>query len=306
MCNMNKKIIHLICLILFFFVVCNTTCITQDLGNSGKIVFTRDLDPMNTQKELFVMNLDGTELRQITNLGHKSISSPCVSHDGSKIVFTFHNDTGTNNRLATINIDGSGYKILTDDTKNSRQPTFSRDGTKIIFAKEIASPHYEIYTMNPDGSGLKKLTNTGEWCASPSYSPDNGKIIFHKGTNKRIYVMNNDGSNVRKLYHELNSNSHQYATYSPDGSKIAFEYWDGSTFDIYVMNSDGSNIRQLTFGTDRNMGPAWSFDGNKIAFYRNAGGNQDIYIMNADGTGQRRLTYYAHEDLKPCFVGKPR
>ena len=70
--------------------------------------------------------------------------------------------------------------------------------------------------------------------------------------------------------------------WSPDGQRIAFEYYDGSEDSgIYVMNADGSGLTKLTdnFGSS----PAWSPDSQHIAF----GG---IYVMNADGSGLTKLT----------------
>src|SRR5438067_13312023 len=68
----------------------------------------------------------------------------------------------------------------------------------------------------------------------------NGKIAFVNGSG--IVVMNADGTD------QINLISGTSPSWSPDGSKIAFE--KGSSYDdtnIYVINADGSNLKQLTF-----------------------------------------------------------
>ena len=92
-------------------------------------------------------------------------------------------------------------------------------------------------------------------------------------------------------------------SWSPDGSKIAFEsaplvepHTIVNPPDIYVMNADGMNPINLTRSPlDEDDAPSWSPDGSKIAFFSNADGPrredfipnlgvQSIHVMNADGT----------------------
>ncbi len=90
-------------------------------------------------------------------------------------------------------------------------------------------------------------------------------------------------------------------TWSPDGTRIAFEHAAAATLtpgsstepeqkDILVMNADGSDVQQLTDSPGKDEGPVWSPDGTKIAFSSDRDGQQEIYVMNADGTRPRRLT----------------
>ena len=79
-------------------------------------------------------------------------------------------------------------------------------------------------------------------------------------------------------------------TWSPDGSRIAFDSnRDGKT-EIYVMNTDGSNVKRLTNNLSDNYGPKWSPDGRKILFESDRDGNKEVYVMDADGGNQTRLT----------------
>jgi hypothetical protein len=82
----------------------------------------------------------------------------------------------------------------------------------------------------------------------------------------------------------------QGATYSPDGTKIAFmNSYDGD-YEICVMNADGSGAKQLTKNSATDTYPTWSPDGTKIAFASNRDGDVDIWVMNADGSQQTNIT----------------
>ena len=77
-----------------------------------------------------------------------------------------------------------------------------------------------------------------------------------------IVVMNADGSAQKSIGGGINP------TWSPDGTKIAYESVDAISTNIFVMNGDGSNASPVT--TDDffqfNNHPDWSPDGAKIAF----------------------------------------
>lgn len=79
-------------------------------------------------------------------------------------------------------------------------------------------------------------------------------------------------------------------SWSPDGSKIAFESDRDGNYDIYVVEPDGSSFRRLTRHRADDMGPAWSPDGAKIAFASNRDGRSRIHMMNADGSEQTTIT----------------
>jgi Tol biopolymer transport system component len=82
----------------------------------------------------------------------------------------------------------------------------------------------------------------------------------------------------------------QGASYSPDGTKIAFmNNYDGD-YEICVMNADGSGVRQLTKNSATDTYPTWSPDGTEIAFASNRDGDFDIWVMNADGSQQTNIT----------------
>ena len=93
--------------------------------------------------ELFVMNADGSNQRQITNLGGANFG-PSWTPDGKRIVFSsnYKNPRSGNFDLYLIDRDGSNLEQITFDETFDGFPMFNRDGTKLVWAsnRNAASP----------------------------------------------------------------------------------------------------------------------------------------------------------------------
>jgi Tol biopolymer transport system component len=85
--------------------------------------------------ELFVMNADGSERRQITSLGAASFA-PYFHPGGEKIVFAsnYKDPRGRNFDLFQVNVDGTGMEQITFNETFDGFPVFTADGTHLVFA----------------------------------------------------------------------------------------------------------------------------------------------------------------------------
>jgi Tol biopolymer transport system component len=93
--------------------------------------------------ELFIMNADGSNQRQITHLGGANFG-PSWTPDGKRIVFSsnYKNPRSGNFDLYLIDRDGGNLEQLTFDESFDGFPMFSPDGTKLVWAsnRHAASP----------------------------------------------------------------------------------------------------------------------------------------------------------------------
>jgi TolB protein len=85
--------------------------------------------------EIFICNTDGTDLKQVTNLG-KANWAPFYHPSGKKIIFSsnHHSDKGYDFQLFMINEDGTGLEQITYESMFNAFPMFSPDGKKIVFS----------------------------------------------------------------------------------------------------------------------------------------------------------------------------
>jgi TolB protein len=88
-----------------------------------------------TTMEIFTCNLDGSDLKQITNLG-KANWAPYFLPDGNRIIFSsnHHSKRGYDFQLYMINSDGTGLEAVTKESNFNAFPMFSPDGKKLIWS----------------------------------------------------------------------------------------------------------------------------------------------------------------------------
>lgn len=141
--------------------------------DGSRLVFGRfTLDDVGVA--LFVVNANGTGLKQITPTG--TLVTPGTggnwSPQGNEIVFSLHLTADVHSSLWEVHSDGSGLHEIhvqglacggANDDPNGIgcfDPRWSPDGTKIVFVSSSADGR-NIYTINADGSGLFQVTHGG-------------------------------------------------------------------------------------------------------------------------------------------------
>ena len=101
-----------------------------------------------------------------------------------------------------MDADGSNKQQLTTESSNETRPSYSPDGTKILFASDRDGDN-ELYVMDSDGTNVQQLTTNDITDSDASWSLDGTQIVFNSRrdvlTADEIYIMDADGTNVRRI-----------------------------------------------------------------------------------------------------------
>jgi Tol biopolymer transport system component len=120
----------------------------------------KNADPPN-RRALYIVNADGSGLRQLTPWSLNAGDNPDWSPDGKLILFrTVSISNRHHGNLHTIRPDGTGLRRLTSypAPKTVLSPTFSPDGRWIAFSRFTDGPYPAVYVMRADGTDVRRVT----------------------------------------------------------------------------------------------------------------------------------------------------
>jgi Tol biopolymer transport system component len=296
------------------------TAAQADVFN-GRIAFSSfRTDPAGATGDIFSINHDGTDLRQLTTNPEDDAQSDWAP-DGRDIAYRIRKPLQrTNFEVSRMTAAGQGQTRLTfsPEGEASSQPTWWPDRSRLLFRRSRSGAS-EMWTMGINGESPQMQPDDPPGHQFyPSVSPDGTRLLFASvsstpgDTDRAIATQSPAGGPVTTLF-DFPGAYDSAPAWSPDGTKIAFEsnldvFGVNPTRDmeIWVMNADGSNPTMLTDNTLHDEGPAWSPDGTLLAYSSGADNlHLDITVMTTAGQQLRTLTDYAGRDESPDWQAIP-
>ncbi|HVT43319.1 MAG TPA: Tol-Pal system beta propeller repeat protein TolB [Thermoanaerobaculia bacterium] len=252
------------------------------------------------QKEIWLMDYDGSNKRRITSHGSIALS-PDWSPDGEQLVYTAFNPRGSD--LYLVSRRGGGRIRIQTGVNLNTAPRFSPDGRDIAFVGSIAG-NPDIYLIAADGSNRRRITSASSIESTPGWSPTGRQIAFTSGRagSPQIYVMDAEGTNVRRISYDGDWNDDP--SFSPDGELLAYTSRVAGRFQIRIMNLTTQESRIIA-GEGSNEQPAWSPDGKWLLFTSNRSGRWQIYRVGVDGRDLMQLTTEG-DNTAPRWSNLPR
>jgi len=265
-------------------------------GGAGEIAFASVKDNV---AQIFSMNADGTNLRQLT----RDLNGACNfawSPDGKQIVYVSpcsrkesqYPDSG----LYVLDLETGATSLLFPNPAGDFEPAWSPDGTKIAFTS-LRDNSMQIYVFNKDDSSLTPLTLPGNNIQSrhPAWSPDGLKLAY---TVRRlgllqIWSMDATGMNPQQLTRSGGSISDYLPAWAPDGQYLLFSETNSElTAPASLMRlALGDEKARIVPVTRPVVDADFSPDGQWIAYETSDSVNQDIFIYQLfSGSAPRRLT----------------
>jgi Tol biopolymer transport system component len=218
--------------------------------------------------DLFVMDADGSNRKQLTKNANTVAWSPCWFPDGKCIVFTQARDPSgrgpPEGDLYVINSDGTDLKKLGTGGLPASEgrvegggmmPSVSPNGTVVLFTALELSGEFEprLFVMDADGKNPRQLIKN--WAMNGKWSPEGKHIAFIGGPNREntgLYVARADGSNPACLVKNTSRSQVGTMRWFADGTKVFFDrgFFGDNLLEvsssIYVIDMDGTNEKQLT------------------------------------------------------------
>jgi Tol biopolymer transport system component len=246
-----------------------------------------DDDPPDTdaaREQVFIMNTDGSELRQLTTPWTEDYldalpdddvrgnGEPDVSPDGQYVIFTNRSTIRPESFILRLDLETGEVLNLTSVTSGAvavadTGPRFSPDGKRIAFSSVLGGSS-QIFVMDSDGNNVTQLSDDEFHNFSPAWSPDGRSLAFGSYRGESPLVREPDPD-------------------SPETRTIELQHWQLIRLDLETRASTVLTPSEAT----PTLRPVWSPDGSSIAFISvgKKNGNVDIFVVPAGGGSARQL-----------------
>ncbi len=286
--------------------------------NGGHVVWYKQRNP----KGVFTANADGSNIREVANLGTGRLIRVDISADGSRISY---DGGGNGSKVNTVNSNGSNDRALLSLNQFIGTLRLTGDGSKVFFnlpgdARIEGSGNLVergVYSINFDGSSQQQVIGPASIAGllgiaasdvrfegftngpEVDVSFDGTRIIFVAKTTqtgeRHVFTARDDGSQLRKIFSPPRSTPIEVGI-SRNGGKVAFIATIGGNREGYTSNFDGSQLRKIASNKDfqftgvfgNGVGDQISLtaDGSKVIF----NGDFRGHLFNSDGSGVLQLS----------------
>ncbi|UCE42890.1 MAG: PD40 domain-containing protein [Candidatus Aminicenantes bacterium] len=217
-----------------------------------------------------------------------------------KIVFVKAGD------LWTVSDKGGEAKRLTVHQGIEASPKFSPDGKWIAFSGEYDG-NRDVFIIPSNGGEPKRLTYHPYPDTVLGWIPDGTRILFkssrssYSGFN-RLFTISTEGG----FPEELPIPMVEYADYSPEGSRLAYNpirhfqkwrrYRGGSTPAVWLLNLSDFSYEEIPHENASDISPVWM--GNTVYFLSDRDRTLDIYAYDVSGKVLEHLVKNGDFDIE--------
>jgi serine/threonine protein kinase len=280
-----------------------TPAATPAGGGSGQIAFASHRSGV---PQVWVMNAEGQNLRQLTNMGDGACQ-PAWSPDGLKLVFVSpcagFEESYAGASLFIIQADGTGLLPLVSLPGGDYQPDWSPDGSQIVFTSlRDGRPHIFLYAL-PDNT-VTRLSPMSNYEQYPNWSPDGTRIAYQTtrgGGQPKIWMMAADGSSAKE-FSTLSGGNAYSPEWSPLGDILVYTQAANQRWLIArQVDNPAAGEFKVTDRIRQIFDPNFSPDGWWLSFSTTVDDNTDIYRIQRNGGDLTRLTDDPGVDFHPAW-----
>ncbi|MEO9483812.1 MAG: S41 family peptidase [Ekhidna sp.] len=228
---------------------------------------------------------------------------PDVHND--KVVFSAEGD------LWSVSIDGGLAQRLTTHPEEESFPSFSPDGSKILFSASYEGP-LEVYSMPVNGGFTTRWTYERDGSVATTWTPQGDIIYATRAYNKKpdLRLVKIDAESKVKSQIPLDQASE--ASYNADGSTMFFvrpgyhrnvtkRYQGGTARQVWKFTAgSGEAVKLTTDHAGESHHPMWH--NGRVYFITDRDGTMNIWSMDENGGDKKQHTTHGEFDVRYANV----
>jgi len=191
----------------------------------------------------------------IDPIGLEGVSSPTISPDGKRLVFSGQKNSVQNLYLlelpATLGTQGFPDEIsqapvaLTNDHFTEERPVFSPSGRYVAFQTNrdadstdpFIKDKLDVYLLDLTGHSIRRVSKSRWTSTSPTFGEDDSLIVYisNRSGVDNIYLQNTFGDSTWPLSNVLSAVSS--VSWSHTGNEVSFSLFENGGWDVYLMKN---------------------------------------------------------------------
>lgn len=300
--------------------LCITACTKPE--KEYKVAYNVYYDTLNDDYEVFIMNMDGTEKKNISN-------SPGVDwvYYAHKDKIYFISDRDTTHRmyfLYSMDTDGNNVKKVTDLRLEDSWHNTRNNGAEMIVSGRVGKEiRQQLFLVNTETGAYKPYRqDTASSFSDPAFSPNGKQVVFRHRQHRRNFKNEkselwiapaDDGEKKQLTFFPPADTTAEWFVYHagppkwhPNESFISYQSYRNGKYTLYAINPSGGDSWKLTSyaGSDDEDWHSWSSDGQWLALGMANYETRlvDVYLMNWKTKETTRLTDDWRYEQAPVFV----
>jgi Tol biopolymer transport system component len=210
-------------------------------------------------KAIFVANLDGTGVEQVTSVDAGVLErpagggDPAWSPDGSRIAYVGGRGGWWGNVFVVDLATGATTQVTDEpDGGGTSTPSFTPDGESIVYSSEHEVSEVRIVPIT-GGRSVRLVGGDGTNAQDPALSPD-GSLLYYScwdrsWGNGGLCLANADGTDARVLVGG-GLLGDLAGSWSPDGTRIAYGTWPPHSINVVdVATGEVTTVAEGAFPT---------------------------------------------------------
>ncbi|MFB6465545.1 hypothetical protein ACE38V_01875 [Cytobacillus sp. Hz8] len=262
---------------------------------------------LNGNEAIYSANIDGTNVKKLTNPQKERHLQPRYSQDGLRILFLSQNDKRINS-LVVANRDGTGQKKWTSNKMHVREAVFSPNNYLIFYigmpaedflkAEGETSEGYDLYSINLRNGKMDQLTDHNEFDMDSLSVSANGKEVFYSifaADRKKLIAYSIVTGDEHAAIGSENLSTESYSfQISPDASQALFTTISEESrkshlfkYELFLKDMKSGKVKRLTHLNSHVSSPRFFHHSNQIT------------LLDNDNWASEPATYkFYHVDLE--------
>ena len=266
---------------------------TLALAENGTLVYVEgDNAP---RSDVVIVSRDGKSVQPVDTTWRGNFTTLALSPDGRRLAASIVSDGLEHIWVRQLAGDSPPSRLTFGNTQNTT-PTWTADGSAILFTRFDGTRKSTFMSRRADGTGTEQTLKSGaDWVIESDVSRDGQWLImreYRPNGSRDIFARRWTGDTTERTVIATPAEDVS-PTLSPDGKWIAYGSDDGGMRDVWVSPFPDPQGAKWQISTGGGYEPLWSRDGKEIFYITPDNVMTAVEVDTAGGfsIGKRRALF---------------